>query len=294
MSDEVQNEPRGRLWDSTWSEYLGDRDHWSNSTLGHVLERGPRYAWARWTGKIEDDDTPSKQLGRVVHTAIWEGTQAFAARYLVADRRTRAGKLAAVDAEARGAEVVSAATYDKAMRIGTAVIAAANERAADGDTFLRDLLAAPGRREQSFVWSDSATGLPLKGRADKWLERVPVIGDLKSAREWRPDWTSWVRDARKHGYHRQAALYSDAYEAIHGRRPRFICIVVHSEEPFEVALYEFGEAELELGLQEARRAMRTVLDCMESGRWYDPAERGVVRVTFPHYVFMDEELAGNG
>jgi hypothetical protein len=301
MSAAENPEPRGRLVDMSWEQYLADKDRWSNTSLGNVLEKGPRYAFMRWTGQIEDKDTPAMQLGRVVHTAIWEGTEAFAAKYLVADRRTTKGKAAAAEHEERGGEVITGATYDKAMQIGMAVLKAANERANDTilvngeekpDTLLRDILAAPGRREQSFTWEDSVTGLPLKGRADKLFERVPVIADLKTASEWMPDWKQWVRGAKDRGYHRQAWLYCDAYEAIYGVRPRFICIVVHSAEPYEVALCEFGDAELELGMLEARRAMRRVLDCMESGRWYDPAERGVVQVTFPHYVFSDEELAG--
>lgn len=297
-----EGEARGRLVDMSWEQYLADRDRWSNTSLGNVLERGPRYAFMRWTGQIEDRDTKAMQLGRVVHTAIWEGTEAFAAKYLVADRRTTKGKAAAAECEARGGEVITGSTYDKAMQIGMAVLRAANERASDTvvvdgvekpDTLLRDILAAPGLREQSFVWEDAVTGLALKGRADKMFTKVPVIADLKTASKWMPDWKEWVRDAKDHGYHRQAALYIDAYEAIFGVRPRFIDIVVHSEEPYEVALCEFGDSELELGLLDARRAMRKVLDCMESGRWFDPAERGVVQVTFPHYVFSDQEL-GNG
>lgn len=281
-------EPRGRLWDCTFEEYLADREHWSNTTLGDLLEKGPRYAWLRQTGQLVVASTDALTVGSMTHAAVWEGTQTLDDRYLIVEKRIESAKKKAA---AQGKVAVLQSMYDQALAIGKAIARAAVERAEDGDTFLADLLAAPGRREQSFAWSDSETGVLLRGRADKLLEEYPLIVDLKTAKAWRPEWESWLRDARKYGYHRQAWLYSDAYEAIYGRRPRFIHIVVHNEPPYEVGVYELGESELELGMMQCRRAMREVAERLESGVWHDPAERGVQGVYYPHFVFQDEEMA---
>jgi hypothetical protein len=287
-----QEESTASLWDVSMTDYLAETSRWSATTLGKMIDReegGPRVAWLLQNRKISLG-TKSQAMGNVTHAAIWEGTEAFQKRYVVANQNTKVGKDKAAEAKITGQIVITQATYDEAMSTAEGVIAAAHERAADGDSWLADFLAAPGLREQSMIWEDMETRLPLKGRADKLLTDVPVIGDLKTSKAWRPDPHEWVREAIKYGCHRQAWLYSSAYWQIFGKWPRFIFIVVHNKAPYQVGLYEMPKQVLQLGREQARRAMKLVIEHQESGRWFEPCERGIVEVEYPDYAYQDERM----
>jgi hypothetical protein len=218
----------------------------------------------------------------------------FEQRYTVCVQRTTGGKKAATEARANGVTPIRESEHDAALEMSARVMGAAQERAADGDTDLADILAAEGLREQSFIWTDPVTGVHLTGRADKMIPAVPMIADLKTAKHWRDDNHEWIRHAWRYGYHRQAWLYCSGFEQVFGAWPRYVLIVVHNSPPFEVAVYEYMRdgSEMGLGELECRRAMRMVLDCKESGKWYAPEERGTRPLIYPEHFYPQIELVG--
>lgn len=289
-------------------EYLADRDRWSNTAIKIYLDKGPRAAWLYLNGELEIPDTKDKRIGRLFHHALLQPEDWAKRLYPPEPERPEgANGKAKKDTEAKqiynewkaecdawkadikpDSLVVDPDELELVQSMREGVLRAANERAADGDMWLADMLAAPGLIEQTVHWLCPFTGLPLKARWDKAIPNAGVIIDLKSAKNWLPE--EWARfQSMKYRYHLQAHLYSDAFEAVYGKRPRFFFLVVHKEKPFECALYELGDQEMELGMNQARRAMEDIAKRMADNRWHCIEERGICRLSYPAYAHMDEE-----
>jgi hypothetical protein len=311
MTAATKHEPRGRLWDASTADYFADQDHWSNSAIKVFIDKGPRAAWAYIRGELPMVETRALRFGQLFHMAILERDEWALRLYppqperpAGADGRARKDTpekeafvawKAACDEWRRGIRpdsiVPDDADRELLLTMQEAVIRAVAERAADGDSMLGDLLAAPGLTEQAVRWTCPWTGLPMRCRWDKAIMSAHTILDLKSTIHWQPD--DWARRAAVPlGYHRQAWVYSDAYEAVYGVRPRFLFLVCHKNPLHEVALYELTDEAMEAGMNETRRAMERIARHYETGRWFSECERGVAPVQYPLHALMDAQLEG--
>jgi hypothetical protein len=314
----VKHQPRGVLWAASTADYFADRDHWSNSALKVFIDDGPRAAWLYTQGQLSKPETKALRFGRLFHKAILEPDEwALRLHPPKPERPPEAkgvgkkddpGKIAYEQWKADCAAwaksirpdsiVPDDGDRDLLIAMQEAVIGAVAERAADGDTTLGDLLGAPGLVEQAVRWSCPFTGLPLRCRWDKAIPEAHTVVDLKSADKWRANDFAG-RASAPLGYHRQAWLYSDAYHAVYGVRPKFYLIVVHKNPPHEVAVYELQEQEIELGMTQCQRAMEQISGHMQSGKWHAPEERGIRPLHYDAGVFIrdqfengDDELIG--
>jgi hypothetical protein len=282
---------RGQYVNCSFKEHL-TAPGINSSTINTYIRKGPRAAKSVLDRTAPPTETKAMRIGKRFHEALLE-PEVFAASYVPKtwNGTTKAGKARKAEVEERGQTPIEIEEWSLIIAMKGAVYQAAQERAQDKDPLLAELLLSPGRVEQSALWWDTEEDMPLKGRFDKVLPGLVV--DIKTADQWMPD--EWARtSALKYGYHRQAWMYCDAYEAIHGTRPRHLHVVVHNAHPYEVTLFELGEQELELGMEQVRKALGEIKERMAANRWHSDAERGVRPVAFPSWVYAQHEAREHG
>ncbi|KXX64207.1 hypothetical protein AY586_14765 [Marichromatium gracile] len=128
--------------------------------------------------------------------------------------------------------------------------------------FARALLA-DGDPEVTMLWERD--GVSCKARADWVCGGHQVIVDLKTAADAGEQ--GFRRAVGQWKYHLQAAHYIDAARATGLGERTFVFIVVESEPPHGVALYQLGEREVHAGGVRIRRAMDAYRECIDTGHW---------------------------
>lgn len=292
-------EPRGRLWDCTLEDYLAERDVWSASTLGRLIEEGPTAAWETLLGNLAFPETKDRRIGSYAHEAIneFEKWRSFDARHYVKDwdGRTREGKARAAEVAAQGLIILDP-REDKTLieeraiaeEIRLAVLTDAKRRADKGKPFLAKALVAQGLVEQGVLFSCSKTGLPLRCRWDKALVQARTILEIKTSKAWREK--DWARESLKYGFHRQGFIECDAFQAVYGVWPRLIHLVIHNKPPYEVALYEMTAGVLELGRAEVQGACAEVMRRLTEEDWRLPEQNDIVALSYPHWAFAERGI----
>ena len=296
-----EGEARGRLWHCTMEEYLAERDIWSSSTLGRLIDEGPTAALATMNGELGFPNTKARRIGTYAHEATFENEkfEAFDKTHVVKDwdGRTREGKARKKEVEEAGltildpnekgvGQVLAEREAGKDMRLS--ILRSAQKRADNGKPWLAKALVAEGMVEQGVRFSCSKTGLPLRCRWDKAIRSVHSILELKTSRHWRCE--EFAKEAARLGYHRQAFLECDGYEAVFGVWPRIFHLVVHNEPPYEVALYEMPANVIDLGREEVQAACADVMRRLESSCWELTEELETVTLTYPHWRFAEEGI----
>lgn len=89
------------------------------------------------------------------------------------------------------------------------------------------------------------------------------------------------------GYHAQAALYLDVWNALTGeQRDRFLFIFQLSSAPYEVAVIELDSAAILQGRMWYQQALALWADCITRDNWPSPWE-GIVPVSLPKYAQIE-------
>lgn len=145
-------------------------------------------------------------------------------------------------------------------------------------------LLADGQPEVTIEWTDPATGLPCKGRLD-WECAGGAIVDLKTAATIHEP-RFWAQAARL-GYHGQAAHYSAGVEVLRGYTPRFFIVAVEKTAPFDVAVWEFTGADLQLGRQERDAALALYRHCLDTDTWPGRYSE-IMPSAIPDYLFPQD------
>jgi hypothetical protein len=220
-------------------------------------------------------------LGTAAHCATLE-PERFANSFAVWTGGRRAGKewdAFKADAEGRGMAVLTEDERDEALAIAAAV-----RGCPEAMVYLRR-----GHAEVSMAWHHDDDPQPLlKGRVD-WLTVVDgadVVVGLKTTRDLRP--RKFAAQAADLCYHWQWAFYCDGFQAITGRLPLVVEIVVESAAPHAVAVYRIPEHVLERGRQEYRAALTTLAQCETSGVWPGPIV-GEVEFDLPGWAYPEDE-----
>ena len=142
------------------------------------------------------------------------------------------------------------------------------------------LLSGKGYNEQTVLWREPVTSAVIRTR----LDRVRLLGrdgmvviDLKATEEPAPEGPrSFADSIRKYGYHRQAAIYTDAIQAAFPDRALdYVLIAVRSRPPYEVAVHQLGESWIERGRMEYTEDLRTLVERMKSADWTAPWQHGI-------------------
>jgi hypothetical protein len=204
-------------------------------------------------------------LGIATHTAVLE-PERFSRDFSIWDRRLDNGRAAP-----RNGKVWDAFKELHAERTiltgDEGELAQAIAKAVRGDEVANKYLAL-GDPEVSLQWM--LEGRPCKGRVD-WLTtlegRKTLVG-LKTARDCRH--MIFGAQAARLGYHLQWAFYHDAFEAITGKPPHMVEIVVESDAPHAVATYIIPNDIIEQGREEYQTLLRILGECEASGLWPGP------------------------
>lgn len=236
-----------------------------------LMARSPLHYWAAYHDPLRKprEETPAMRFGTAIHTAVLEpGT--FLDRYVILpdglDRRTKDGKaeyaVLEAKAEAKGAQLLPYADFDKAMAI----------KSACHTHPMAKQLFRDGKAEMSVFWTDEETGVLCKCRPD-WLlgGDNPAILDLKTTVDASPD--GFMKSAYKYRYHVQAAWYLDGLEAAMGVKPDvFMFLAIEKDPPYAPAFYYADDAMITAGRAEYRRLLRLYAQCQNEGSWpgYNP------------------------
>lgn len=124
-----------------------------------------------------------------------------------------------------------------------------------------------------------------KGRVD-WLTHIDgrayLVG-LKSARDARP--LIFGTAAARLSYHLQWAYYLDGYVAITGRVPKLREIVVESEAPHDVVVFDIPEDVVLQGREEYVTLLCHLRQCEERSEWLGCGNGTEQVLTLPSWVY---------
>ena len=229
----------------------------SKSGLDQV-RRSPLHYWNRYLDpkRVIEPPTPAMVLGSALHTRVLE-PHLYADEYIVApegiDRRTKEGKLrwADFEAEANGRTVLK--NEDAAQIEGMA-------NAVQQHAAARMILRLSGKCEQSYFWTDEASGEKCKCRPDWHSDNKQLIADVKTTEDASP--RGFIRSVMKYRYYVQAAFYSQGIGA-----EQFVFIAVEKKPPFAVAVYATPPELIERGRREAQEDLRLIASCRADNSW---------------------------
>ena len=265
----------------------------SNSSLS-VLKRSPTEFYKRFvTGEMKGQETDAMLLGSAVHMLALE-PEMFDAQYVVLDgpinpttkkpygRDTKAferwmlDQLGASNANGIGSrkilireEFAESLAIAKAFQSHPTIAAIMSSRA-------EKLFES----EYSMLWvEDDGSELDLKCKIDFVCPSERLIIDLKTTSD--PSPYAWSWSAEDFGYHRQAAIYSDAMQAKYGEPFRFLFGVVRSKEPYEAAVYELDAESIQRGRVEYEALIEECIDRKAKNDWLGEWQRGVFPINVP-------------
>lgn len=255
----------------------------SSSGIKVLLDKSPLHFW--FNSPLNPGRPPEVQkrhlnLGKAIHDALllpdrWS-TEFY---HVVPDGFTPAHHVKWAD-EIPG--------YRKALREGRAILFQADAvkvaRMAEqvSKHELANALLISGTPEMTLIWQDEKTGVWMKARPDVTPDLRAIIPDVKSALNPAP--AAFEKHASNFRYFNSAAHYLDGLDALYGEeKRRFIFIVIESNEPHTVTLYQADEDDISRARMENRKAIDTFARCLKTGNWPEYA-KGVLPLQLPPYV----------
>lgn len=232
----------------------------------------------------EFKQTPAMAMGSATHSAILE-PESFAKQFvtLPAGKDRRSAEYKAMCAS-HGTDnvLVSADSFQiGAMQSAVRANPVANKW----------LYQEPGRNELSVYAKDPETGVLVRCRFDRLLDRG-FSPDLKTTTDASP--RGFSNAIAKYGYAFQAAFYLDTYfwatgDVLDG----FGFIAVESKAPHNVMCYRLDDESIEVGRNQYRSALNTYANCLESGIWegYDGASEEQL-IGLPHWALEQSDEVG--
>jgi len=201
------------------------------------------------------------RLGKAIHVAILEPDK-FPRLYIGAphgmDRRTKEGKAIFAELEATQKIILTDDELQACIRI------ASNVRTNAAASIL--LEEGTGKSEQSLCWVDKEFGLQCKARLDWLSDDFGIVVDPKSTEDASSE--EFRRSVVRYGYHRQAAWYLDAVEAVTGKRPGlFVFAVFEKTAPYACAFYQPDSEAITRGREENRHLLKIYNKCVTTGSW---------------------------
>lgn len=151
------------------------------------------------------------------------------------------------------------------------------------------LLDWPGEVEYSLFGTDAETGLPIRGRLDKWIEYEGsrFIVDVKTISADPTNERLVAQQCLSFGYHQQAAAYLDLMRG-HGKPcDAFFFLFVKTSPPHTSCIWVLNDNDIELGQRRNRIALLDLDRRLESGQWTGPRHGEVSYLTFPKYAYDD-------
>ena len=208
--------------------------------------------------------TAAMFMGSATHSAILE-PESFAKQYVTmpAGKDRRSTEYKALAAEYGADNVLSGADSHQIHMMQKAVRA--------NPVAHKWLYEQPGRNELSVYAKDPETGVLVRCRFDRLLDRG-FSPDLKTTTDASP--RGFSNAIAKYGYAFQAAFYLDTYYWATGDvLDGFGFIAAESKAPHNVMCYRLDDESIAVGREQYRSALNIYANCLESGVWdgYDGA-----------------------
>lgn len=213
-------------------------------------------------------DTSTLGMLRAVHSLVLE-PENFDRDFAVFTGKTRRGKAFDEFLEQHaGRTILNVREHTQALETAAGVLAyrPGAELLQSSDTYT----------EVGLQWTDEATGLQCKGRAD--LVHKPA--GTREARDAREAWVvdlktvqscdprQMARDAARHGYHGQLEHYAAGVEATTGRTvTRVGLLCVEGAAPHDCALLWLDDEARDAGRALRDRLLQTVAEATERNVW---------------------------
>ena len=260
----------------------------SNSSLS-VLKRSPTEFYKRFiTGEMKGQETEAMLLGSAVHMLALE-PERFDAQYVVLDGPTNQSKKPPgpygrdtkafqkwLDAEMmqQTRKVLVREEFAESLAIAQAF---------QSHPEIMAIMASRAEKlfesEYSMEYEIGDDKVGLKCKIDFVCPEARLIIDLKTTSD--PSPYAWGWSAEDFGYHRQAAIYSDAMESKYHEPFRFLFGVVRSKEPYEAAVYELDAESIRRGRVEYEALIEEYIDRKAINDWLSEWQRGVFSINVP-------------
>jgi len=229
------------------------------------------------------EETPAMRLGTALHLAVLE-PDTFGARYIVIGRcegRKKDGERCQYQGSTYRDGQSFCGTHDPAkgepLAPGVVIL---EEPARDDVVGMADAIRAHARGSSLFdgagafeatvVFDDPATGVRVKIRPDRLVDRAGMLVELKSTRDASDRF--FPKDSENRGYFRKLALYRRGLRAAGFPYKSAAVLAVESEAPYDLVPYLVDEGDLD-GLEgELDRLLALYAECSSSGVWPGYAE----------------------
>ena len=258
----------------------------SNSSLS-VLKRSPTEFYKRFiTGEMKSQETEAMLLGSVVHMLALE-PERFDAQYVVIHGpiNPRTGKPYGRDANkfTQWLDAEMALQTRKVLVREEFANSLAIAKAFQAHPTIAAIMASRTEKlfesECSMEYEIGDDKVEMKCKIDFVCPAERLIIDLKTTSD--PSPYAWSWSAEDFGYHRQAAIYSDAMQAKYGEPFRFLFGVVRSKEPYEAAVYELDAESIQRGRSEYEALIEQYVDRKAKNDWLSEWQRGVFSINVP-------------
>jgi AraC-like DNA-binding protein len=264
-----------RLWACTIGEYHDDVDAVSHSGLDLVIENPALYHFQKLSGLYRPKPQKHYEDGTALDEAILRPSAHIGEHVIHYPQhcQTAAGAKNAVkckEFEEANPGKVCVKESDELCRW---IHAVRMHKAA------RSLLETDCTYQPTIVWHDDEFGVDRRARFDCLHKDGVVAVDLKTTRTSASP-QECASEVAKWGYHRQAAFYQDAAEALYGNRPPFFFVFVAKEAPHRVEVFELDEEFLTIGRKQNARGLRAYAECKRTGLW-KPDTHGNMTILSP-------------
>lgn len=230
-------------------------------------------------------ETPALFVGHAFHVAVLE-PERFEVEYAsmpdFGDGRTAPAKKRRSDWMATHAGKRALEHQEHAALVGMA-------RAIHAHPLAHELCTAPGLNELSALWKDEKTGLTAKCRVDRFTSvfGYSTIVDLKSSRD--ASWKMFRKDIEKFNYASQGAFYLQGFDALSPMPRKYVFVVVESEAPHGVAVYELDETSILEGRKRCRRWLDMYSEATKTGVWAGYPEN-LQQISLPPWAITPGEI----
>lgn len=288
--------------DWTAEQYHADRECVSRSQL-ETLRRSPQLYHALYEARTmqPESPTPAMVLGTYVHLAVLEPEEWRRRLYPPEPvRPEEADGRAKKDSPAKQAYLEwrsACEDWKRGIKRDSIVLSASeieNVEAIAGairnHPFAAKLFKPKGVNEQTILWREPTSGLLVRVRVDRLVRigRLAVVLDLKTTSDERPD--LFAASCARYGYHRQAAIYLDAVQALVGPdvEADYVLGVVHSSGAYEDCVYQIEPKAIEKGRAQYRSALADLVRRRAENDWRAAYQKTCQLLTLPRWAYLED------
>lgn len=203
------------------------------------------------------EPTPALIFGAAAHCAVLT-PELYKEQFHVMnhDGRTKEGKQERQEALDAGQTILTVEQFEAIYGIVQSV---------KSNPYVMRLLDGP--HETPYFWTDDITGEQCKCRLDAETDigGQHIIVDFKTCMD--ASTNQFMRDAIRHGYHVQAAMYTEGKRLATGVESTFVFVAIEKEPPFALNILQCDEAFMLKGMDDYRYLCGLYHECKERNEW---------------------------